>query len=353
MNKVSIIMPIYNVAAQLERAIQSALNQTYPNIEIILVNDGSTDESGSICDAYQQQDKRIKVIHQPNAGSGYARNAGMDAATGEYIYFADPDDYFDINLIEETVKIAEKVTADMVVFGYFNEVIQKNGQVTTMEHFPQLKGAFTQETFRDQFRNHYAVSPYALWNKLYRHEFLLQHRCRFTNQKVGQDALFNQVVQRNVKKVYFHQKAYYHYVSMEGSAVNRYRKERFTYEYNIANQFEQWMMYWNKEQEYKDLIYREYWGALYLELSNLSWNDSPLTSRQKTARIAELMQNEAVYEAVNGIRLEEESNAFVKRLLQLLRKKQYARALRLMHFRVVVGKNFQRSFRWLKKQFSQ
>lgn len=353
MNKVSIIMPIYNVAAQLERAIQSALNQTYPNIEIILVNDGSTDESGSICDAYQQQDTRIKVIHQPNAGSGYARNAGMDAATGEFIYFADPDDYFDVSLIEETVNIAEKLTADMVVFGYFNEVIQKNGQVTTMKHLPQLKGAFTQETFRDQFRHHYAVSPYALWNKLYRHEFLLQHQCRFTNQKVGQDALFNQLVQRNIEKVCFHQKAYYHYVSMEGSAVNRYRKERFDYEYNIADQFEQWMMYWEKEQEYMDLIYREYWGALYLELSNLSWKDSPLTMAQKTNRIAELMQNDNIHEAVNGIRLEEELNTFVKRLLQLLRRKQYARAIRLMRFRVLVGKNFQRCFRWLKKQFSQ
>lgn len=350
MNKVSIIMPIYNVAAQLERAIQSALNQTYSNIEVILINDGSTDKSGEICDEYQRKDKRIKVVHQQNAGSGYARNVGLDIATGVYLYFADPDDYFEMTLIEETVAVAKKNNADMVVFGYYNEVFQKNGQVDTTKKLPILNGEFSQVAFHNQFREHYAVSPYALWNKLYRRDFLMQHNCRFTNQKVGQDALFNQLVQRDVEKVFYHPKAYYHYVSMEGSAVNRYREERFVYEYNIANCFENWMQFWNKDQEYKDLVYREYWGALYLELSNLSWKDSPLTSRQKTIRIATLMKDKKIKEAVYGILLEEEPNVFVKQLLQLLRKEQYANALRLMRIRVVVGKNFQRIFAWLRKK---
>lgn len=352
MKHVSIIMPVYNVAAQLERAIQSALNQTYSNIEIILVNDGSTDDSGEICAEYQQKDSRIQVIHQENAGSGYARNAGLDAASGDYIYFADPDDYFEPYLIEEMLPIIEENKADMAVFGYFNDVMHKNGQVTTEMQLPRLEGAFSQKQFQEQFRDHYAVSPYALWNKLYRHDFLIQHNCRFTNQKVGQDALFNQLVQQNVKKVVFHQQAYYHYVSMEGSAVNRYRKERFTYEYNIASHFEQWTVAWNKQEAYQDLIYREYWGALYLELSNLTWKDTPLTSRQKAERIENLMQKEKINAAVYGIHLEEESNAFVKQLLQMLRKKRYADAVRLMQFRVNIGKNFQRSFRWLKKTFS-
>lgn len=353
MKLVSIIMPVYNVAAQLEKAIQSALNQTYHTIEIILVNDGSTDGSGDICDAYREKDERIKVIHQANAGSGYARNAGLDAASGEYIYFADPDDYFEDYLIEEMLPIMEETAADMAVFGYFNDIVQKNGQINTTTHLPKLNGTLTQKEFQNQFREHYAVSPYALWNKFYRHEFIKAHQHRFTNQKVGQDALFNQSVQQTVQKVVFHQKAYYHYVSMEGSAVNRYRKERFTYEYNIARHFEEWMMKWHKQQDYQDLIYQQYWGALYLELSNLTWKDSPLTGPQKAERIESLMQNQKIADAVYGIDLEKESNAFVKQLLQLLRKKNYAAALRLMKFRVIVGKNFQRSFSWLKQTFSK
>lgn len=342
-------MPIYNVAEQLEKAIQCALNQTYKNIEIILVNDGSTDESGEICDRYRLKDSRVSVVHQKNAGSGFARNAGLDRATGEYIYFADPDDYFERNLIEETVAKAEEATADIVVFGYFDEVVDKEGKVTKTEKMPILNGRLEKEAFRNNFRNHYALSPYALWNKLYKHDFLKQHNCRFTNQKVGQDALFNQLVGFDIETIYYHQIAYYHYVFREGSAVNRYRKERFFYEYTIANQFEKWMVYWKKAEEYHDLVNQHYWGVLYLELSNLAWEDCPLTLPEKEARIEELMGNPKINQAVAEIETEKEKNSFVKLLILLLRYEKYSAALKLMQTRVTVGKKFQKIFKVIKK----
>ncbi len=351
MNKVSIIMPIYNVAEQLEKAIQCALNQTYKNIEIILVNDGSTDESGAICDRYGLKDIRIIVIHQKNAGSGFARNAGLDRATGEYIYFADPDDYFEANLIEENVAKAEETAADMVVFGYIDEVIDKEGKVTKTEKIPKLNGLIVKEDFRNEFRKHYALSPYALWNKLYKHDFLKKHPIRFTNQKVGQDALFNQAVGLDVETVFYHQKTYYHYVFREGSAVNRYRKERFYYEYNIANQFEEWMVYWKKSEEFHDLINQHYWGAMYLELSNLAWEDCPLTSLAKEERVEELMENPRINQAIAKIEIEKEKNSFVKVLILLLRYNKYTAALKLMQTRVTIGKKFQKSFKVIKKAF--
>lgn len=351
MSKASIIMPIYNVAEQLEKAIQCALNQTYKNIEIILVNDGSTDESGEICDRYRLKDPRIIVIHQNNAGSGFARNAGLDKATGEYIYFADPDDYFEANLIEETVSKAEETNANMVVFGYFDEVVGKEGKITKIEKKPELIGLLTKEAFRNNFRKHYALSPYALWNKLYKHDFIKQHNCRFTNQKVGQDALFNQVVGFDMETVFYYQKSYYHYVFREGSAVNRYRKKRFFYEYNIANQFEEWMVYWNKEEEYYDLINQHYWGAMYLELSNLAWEDCPLNSLEKEDRIEELMENPRINQAIAEIETEKVKNSFVKVLILLLRYDKYMAALKMMQTRVTIGKKFQKSFKVIKKAF--
>lgn len=353
MKKVSIIMPIYNVAEQLEKAIQYALNQTYKNIEVILVNDGSTDGSGEICDRYQLKDLRIRVIHQKNAGSGFARNAGLDKATGEYIYFADPDDYFETNLIEETVAKAEETNADVVVFGYFDEVVDKEGKITKTEKMPTLNGLQKKEAFRADFRKHYALSPYALWNKLYKHKFLKQHTIRFTNQKVGQDALFNQLVGFDIETVYYHQKAYYHYVFREGSAVNRYRKERFFYEYTIADQFEEWMVYWNKEKEYHDLVNQHYWGALYLELSNLDWEDCPLTLPEKEERIEELMEDPKIKQAIAEIETEKEKNSFVKLLILLLRYEKYSAALKLMQTRIIVGKKFQKSFKVIKKLLSR
>ncbi|MEG0268194.1 MAG: glycosyltransferase, partial [Carnobacterium sp.] len=93
---VSIIMPIYNVEKQLEKAIESVLNQTYRNIELILVNDGSPDNSIQICRYYEEIDDRVCVINQKNAGAGYARNAGLAQSSGQYIYFIDPDDYIEI-----------------------------------------------------------------------------------------------------------------------------------------------------------------------------------------------------------------------------------------------------------------
>lgn len=352
MSKVSIIMPIYNVADQLERAIMCALKQTYRNIEIILINDGSTDESGNICDYYQQKDDRIIVIHQNNAGSGLARNAGLDRASGKYVYFADPDDYFEETLIEENLKKAEEWDADIVVFGYVYEIIAKNEKTTQTEYIPQLNVVLTKNDFQQHFREHYALSPYALWNKLYKRDFLVQHNCRFTNQKVGQDALFNQLVGYDLEKVFYHPKAYYHYVFREGSAVNRYRKERFSYEYNIADQFEQWMCHWGKEIDYKDLIQKEYWGALYLELSNLAWKDCPLTNREKSKRVMDIMSHPKIDQAVKQINIKTEENTFVKLLIKLLRKNRYRSALKLMQSRVIIGKKFQPVFRWIKKKFS-
>ena len=89
---VSVIVPIYNVEKYLDRCISSIINQTYKNLEIILVDDGSTDKSGAICDNYKIKDCRIKVIHKQNGGLGYARNSGLDVATGQYVTFIDGDD---------------------------------------------------------------------------------------------------------------------------------------------------------------------------------------------------------------------------------------------------------------------
>ena len=137
---VSIIMPVYNVADHLPRAIESALNQKRVQCEIILVNDGSTDGSKEICDLYAQNEPLlITVIHQENQGSGPARNAGLKAATGRYIYFADPDDYFNPYLIADNFKMAQEKNPDIVIFGFTREPAGKpNERETLLPNIPQL-----------------------------------------------------------------------------------------------------------------------------------------------------------------------------------------------------------------------
>ena len=107
-DKVSIIIPVYNSENYIDRCIKSAVNQTYSNIEIIVVDDGSIDKSGEICDKYASKDYRIKVIHKENSGVSNSRNIGISKANGEYIFFMDSDDYIDCNVIEESIKNIEK-----------------------------------------------------------------------------------------------------------------------------------------------------------------------------------------------------------------------------------------------------
>ncbi len=113
---ISIIIPVYNVEAYLRECIDSVINQTYKNFEIILVDDGSTDSSGKICDEYVEKDDRITVIHQKNSGPSKTRNTGLENANGKYIYFLDSDDYVESNALELLINTAESNDADLVFF---------------------------------------------------------------------------------------------------------------------------------------------------------------------------------------------------------------------------------------------
>ena len=110
---VSVILPIYNVELYLKECIESVIGQSYKDLEIILVDDGSTDQSPYICDEYAKIDRRIKVIHKKNGGLGYARNSGMKVATGEYVAFVDSDDYVDLDMFESMYNSAKKYDADL------------------------------------------------------------------------------------------------------------------------------------------------------------------------------------------------------------------------------------------------
>lgn len=114
--KISIIVPIYNVEKYIRQCLDSIVNQTYRNLEIILVDDGSPDACGAVCDEYAKMDGRITVIHKENAGVGAARNDGIDRATGEWLMFVDPDDWLELDCCENAIKAAQKSDCDVIYF---------------------------------------------------------------------------------------------------------------------------------------------------------------------------------------------------------------------------------------------
>ena len=120
---VSVIVPVYNVEMYLERCVNSIIKQTYHNLDILLVDDGSKDSSGMLCEQFKQQDERIRVIHKKNEGAGYARNTGIENAHGEYVCFVDSDDWIEQDLVEKTLQVATTENAAFIKINYFTKSV--------------------------------------------------------------------------------------------------------------------------------------------------------------------------------------------------------------------------------------
>lgn len=132
-HKVSIIVPVYNVEKYIHKCIDSILAQTYRNLEIILVDDGSPDNCGKICDEYASNDNRIIVIHQKNGGLSAARNAGLNKSTGNFIVFVDSDDYLEISAIEDCIHYIKTNNYDILIFNWYD--VYLDDQLKTIKNF--------------------------------------------------------------------------------------------------------------------------------------------------------------------------------------------------------------------------
>ena len=128
---VSFIVQVYNTDKYLEACLKSIINQTYKNIEIIVIDDGSTDSSAVICDAYRDKDSRIQVVHQSNQGIGASRNRGLDCIHGDYMLFVDSDDYIEATLVEKAVACLQKEKYDVIFFGH-NEITNRGIKKSVM-----------------------------------------------------------------------------------------------------------------------------------------------------------------------------------------------------------------------------
>jgi len=178
--KVSVIVPVYNVSAYLDECIQSILSQTYTNLEIILVDDGSTDESGAICDKYTA-DERVKVIHQQNGGAGKAKNTALDVFSGDYVVFLDGDDCFDENFVKIMVTTLEEKDADIVQCALYKFLKTKSWDLDNAK-----VGEYTPQEFLGEFLQHWTPALFA--NKIFKKELLQD--VRFYEGRVIDDEFF-------------------------------------------------------------------------------------------------------------------------------------------------------------------
>lgn len=181
MKKVSIIVPVYNLEKVLGKCVADLLSQTYPNIEIILVDDGSTDRTLQVCQEFARRDERIKVVHTDNHGCGMARNTGMEQADGHYVYFMDADDNLEADAIEVMVNTMERENSDLVICGHRS--INSKGRVFYNKSYTSVTvdaGEIRWNYGKEDDDNIYTIQR-AVWNKMFVLSKLKQNNIRFTN----------------------------------------------------------------------------------------------------------------------------------------------------------------------------
>lgn len=243
--KYSVIIPVYNVEKYIDRCLKSIISQNYDDLEIIVVDNGSTDSSGSICDTYANEYSNISVYHIENHGVGSARNFGLSKARGEFIYFVDSDDYLVGNLFAD---FADKLVLDMdlAVFSYYNSFEEDLTEKQRTEKSLPFKGNYDKDGFIKIFKELFLSDMlYTVWNKIYRREFLLENNLSFEQYELGEDVRFNLDVYREVNKIYLSQDSYYVYViGRKGSAMSGYKPKRLQYQLQelklVDNLLEDW-----------------------------------------------------------------------------------------------------------------
>lgn len=221
---VSIIIPVFNSEKFIEETVNSILNQTFNNFELILVNDGSVDKSAQICEEFLKKDKRVRVYHIENSGPGNARNNGLSLAKGEFIQFVDSDDQIDMNMVEQLIEYILIEKTDVVVcgikkinFANRHETIYSSPTKLSMNIDIKLE-------FIQLLKKGLAYSP---TNKLYKKSIIDKYNIKFNSEiLIGEDALFNIEYFSYCSKIFICEKPLYFYIQRMGSLTNKFYKEK-------------------------------------------------------------------------------------------------------------------------------
>ena len=215
MELITIIVPVYQVEAYLDDCIKSLINQTYTNIEILLIDDGSTDKSGQICDEYAQKDKRIKVIHQKYKGVSGARNTGLKKAGGEYVAFVDSDDIVSKEYIKVLYSILKENEADISICNYLRSEKADVAMLDINANFHKVT-CIDSKKFLKQWHGKHKKIETMVWNKLY-HKSIFQDNIYFPEGKIHEDTYISHLMISNAHKIVLTEQKLYIYRVRKGS----------------------------------------------------------------------------------------------------------------------------------------
>lgn len=288
---ISIIIPAYNVEAWLHRAVQSLQRQTLEDFELLIVDDGSTDATGAICDELAAEDGRVKAIHQRNGGAARARNTAIAQATGEFLYFMDGDDWCEPTMLEDMHRLAAEHALDLVVAGFYIDTYYGDDKF-----YRELRTApdavyGTQQQFREQAHRLFdAQLLYAPWNKLYRRSYLYEHGIVFP-ETFWDDLPFNLDVIRDIEHVGCIPERYYHFLRARAESENtKYRSDM----YGKREEEHRWLceLYgqWGLDSdEIREFLARRYAERLVGCVENVTNKSCTLPKAEKRAEIERMI----------------------------------------------------------------
>ncbi len=251
MPKISIIVPLYNAEQFLDKCINSILDQSFKDFECILVNDGSTDQSERICKKYEKEDLRIRYIVKENGGVSTARNAGLDAALGEFVNFVDADDWLDKQYLDVLLHTQEKQDADLTICEFSN--IKEKGKSEQRSVFPEdffmVNGEAYEIVLEKILWNHRKQRLSVPYCKLYRRRIIEHFHIRFSEKvPLGEDTLFNLTYLQYIKRFSYLHKSLYNRLIHTESAINKFHPDIFD---NMGNFY----------QEYSELKTKYAWSS--------------------------------------------------------------------------------------------
>ncbi len=311
--KISIILPCYNVADYLPKCLDTIINQTYTNIEIICVDDGSPDNSIDILNEYKNKDNRIIVVSQKNQGLSGARNTGASYVTGEYIMYVDSDDWIDLETCEKAVNAAVNNDADLVIWNYIreyhnnplprfilgNDKLIFDGEECREKIHRRIVGLYNEELSSPET----ADSLVTAWGKLYKSDLILNNNIKFVDTKLigTEDALFNIYALNNIKRAVYIPDCLYHYrKDNDISLTSVYKSKLFSqwqYLYSLIEEF-------IEEQKLDDTYKTALNNRICLGIIGLGLNIMNSEKTNKIKEIKSIISSDRYRKAYKQLRLE-------------------------------------------------
>lgn len=267
-NKVSIIIPVYNVEKYLNDSINSAINQSYTNIEILIIDDGSKDNSRKICNAFSQKDKRIKVFHTENCGAGAARNIGLDIAKGDFIMFLDADDFLELDAVEKMLNAIIAKNADFITADYINTYEDgTKWQVSTFADSKELK-----LSINDPYETFFFMNS-STCNKIFKRNFLEKNNIKYVEGVKAEDAIFSTSCLIHSTRAYFMPILMYNYRQRKGDSASTNCSLQFFKSSNRA-----YREIYNNFKNSNNLSYYRYYYAKTINFIIFKFIDSDILS---------------------------------------------------------------------------